>query len=356
MEQKSKNKKITIVIVTHNAQNYLPDLLESLEKQYYPKNLVEIIVVDNGSEDDTRMILQIFMKNRRIKIIENKENLGFAKGNNTGIKEALKRETDYIILLNQDMVVEPSWLEELVEVAGIDSKIGAVQPMILLWEDKNRTQTAGNKIHFLGFGYSGDYKKSRGPKVESRESDVAYASGAASLIKREVLEKIGFLDEDLWAYHEDLDFGWRLRLVGYEIKKATKSIVYHKYSFTKTKEKYYFMERNRLIVLWKNYKLATLILIFPIFIFMECGLWFFALIKGWGEEKLRSYRDFLKSLPKTLVKRKKIQKQRLVKDKEIIKHFVGKVEFEDLQHPFLNYIANPIFDLYWRVIKYLIFW
>lgn len=365
------SKKIAIVIVIYNAQDYLPDLFGSLRNTRICEDTkYEIIVVDNGG---TRIDLRMFTNkfaNMRIKVIENKENIGFAKGCNVGIREALKSNSDYIILLNQDMVVESDWLVELVrqchpeELSGAtrdpaidfpDSRVGAVQSMIMLWDEKDKIQTSGNKIHFLGFGYSGDYKH---PTSDIRypTSDIVYASGAAMLIKREVLEKIGLLDEDLQAYHEDLDLGWRMRLAGYKIKHASKSIVYHKYSFTKNNEKYYLMERNRLIVLLKYYKLATLILIFPAFIFMELGLWFFALIKGWGREKMRSYRDFLKTLPQTLAKRKEIQKQRLIKDKDVIKYFVGKVEFEDLDHPFLKYVANPVFSIYWWVVRKIIIW
>jgi GT2 family glycosyltransferase len=359
MKQNSK-KKIAVIIVTYNAQDYLPDLFGSLERQDCPGNLVEIVVVDNGSRDGTvEYIKNKFQipnsKQFKIKLIENKENSGFAKGNNIGIREALKNKSDYIVLLNQDMVVTPNWLDELVRVVENDKKIGAVQPMIMLWDEKDKIQTSGNKIHFLGFGYSGEYRCQMSD-VRCQMSDVVYASGAAMLIKREVLEKIGLFDEALRVYHEDLDLGWRMRLAGYQIKVVSKSIVYHKYSFTKNNEKYYLMERNRLIVLLKYYKLLTLILILPTFLFMEFGLWFFVLRSGWGREKLRSYRDFLKTLPQTLIKRKEIQRQRLIKDKDIIKYFTSKVEFEGLKHPLLNHVANPTFNVYWWFIRNLIFW
>lgn len=372
------NKKIAIVIITYNAQDYLPDLFDSLLKQTYPKDLTEIIIIDNASRDETVECIRKFkiqneikhcseMKSKDlkptirnlefsfldVKLIENKENLGFAKGNNIGIKEALKTCPDYLVFLNQDMVVESGWLEKLVEEVETDERTAVVQPMILLWDEKDKIQTSGNKIHYLGFGYSGDYRESL---ISCQFSVISYASGAAALVKREVLEKIEGFDGDLWAYHEDLDLGWYIRLLGYEIKRARQSIVYHKYSFTKEKSKYYFMERNRLIVLLKYYKTKTLILIFPTFLFMEISLWIFALVKGWVREKLKSYKDFLVELKYTLVKRNQIQKLRKVGDKEVIKYFVGKIEFEDIDNFFLKYIVNPILDFYWRIIKKIIVW
>jgi hypothetical protein len=352
-------RKIAIVILTYNGRNYLPDLFKSL-KENYLKDSVDIIVVDNASLDGTKALVKFEIQKRELKIslVENKKNFGFAKGNNIGIKKALERQSDYIILLNQDTVVEKNWLEEIIRVAEIEEKAGIIQSMIMLWPEKDKIQTSGNKIHFLGFGFSGNYRLNYRLIAESIQSttDIAYASGAAMLIKREVLEKIGLLDEDLWAYHEDLDLSWRARLAGYEIKCASKSIVFHKYSFEKTKEKYYLMERNRLIVLLKNYKILTLILILPAFLIMEIGLLFFALTNGWLREKFQSYQSFFKNFFKTLIKRKRIQKQRIVKDKDIIKFFTGQIKFENLRSPLLNYLANPFFNLYWWMIKKLIIW
>ena len=346
--------KVAIIIVSYNGEKYLPDCLRSLKEQDYPAADVRIIMVDNASRDDSagyarRNFPAVFL-------IQNSVNSGFAGGNNIGIRKALEGNPDFVVLLNQDTIVDKDWLREAVKKAESSPDIGAVQSLLLLWDNQDLIQTSGNKIHYLGFGYSGEYKKQRSAIGDRRSGDIAYASGAAVLFKASVLREVGLFDEDMFAYHEDLDLGWRIRLAGYGIKLAPLSVVYHKYSFGRNKLKNLWMERNRFVVLLKNYRWATLLLISPALLAMEMGMLFYALSDGWLMLKLRSYVEVILTLPRTLSKRKIIQRSRKAKDGDIVRFFSGRVEFAELQNPILKYVANPALNLYWQLIRRMIRW
>ncbi|HDQ23210.1 MAG TPA: glycosyltransferase family 2 protein [Candidatus Uhrbacteria bacterium] len=354
-------KRIAIIIVNYNGRKYLQDCLGSLFKLDYPENNYKVFLVDNASVDDS----VIFVKNNflQVEIIENKENSGFAKGNNLGIKKALAENFDYVCLINQDTVSEPDFLSKLVEIAERDKKIAAVQPRLMLYPTlaeaglgKDKVNSLGNSIHYLGFGFSsGGYQRFDG-NLEPQE--IAYASGAAVLLKKTALEKVGLFDPDFFMYHEDLDLGWRLRLAGYKILVAPAAVVYHKYEFSKSIKKYYYMERNRFICILENYKWPTIFLITPACLLMELGLFLFSLKSGFWREKLKVYAYFLqlRNWRKIFKHRREKNKYRQVKDREIVKFFTGKIEFQEIDNWLLAKIANPIFNLYWQIVKNLIIW
>jgi len=347
-------KKVAIIIVNYNGLEYLSDCLTSLLNLDYPKEDYKVILIDNSSIDDSIN----FVRNNfpQVEIIASKANLGFAAGNNIGMQKALAGNFDYVCLINQDTISEPDFLKKLVEAADSDENIAAVQPRIMLYPEKDKVNSLGNSIHYLGFGFSsGGYQKFDG-NLEPNE--IAYASGAALLIKTNVLKKIGLFDPDFFMYHEDLDLGWRMRMAGYKILVVPAAVIYHKYEFSKSIKKYYFMERNRLICLLENYKLATLILIFPAWLVMEIGLFLFSLKSGFWSEKLKVYGYFLriKNWRKITGGRRAKGAIRAKSDKEIVKLFTGKIEFQEIDNFILKKIANPIFNLYWQIIKILIIW
>lgn len=361
-----KSRKVSVVIPVYNGEKYLPDCLESLK--YQTAEAAPVIVVDNKSSDNSLKLLSEFrIQNPELRIISNKNNAGFAKACNQGIEEAIRSEADFIFLLNQDTICEPDCLEELVKVAHEDEKIFAVQALLLRWPEKDRIQTSGNKIHFLGFGYCGDYNNSKFKISRSRTNslrgrqnskfkDITYASGAGMLINVSALKKNGFFDEDLFLYHEDLDLGLRARFLGYKILLAPQAIVYHKYTAGIPPHRWYWSERGRQIVLLKFYKIPTLILIFPAWLLMEIGILLYSLLTGWFWLKIKSYFSVLRQLPRTLRKRRLIQKTRYVSDRRLIGLFETRFNFTGFEHSLLKYIVNPFFDLWGRFIKYLIWW
>ena len=210
-----KKSKVCVIIVNFNNKNLLKDCLDSIKKNTKYIGF-KVIVVDNGSNDGSKEILKNEFK--WVDLIKNKENLGFPKANNIGTEYALKRyKPDYVYFLNNDTKVIKGWLTEAVEVAEKDNKIGLV---------------ASKQVNFQGQPIkSAGWIKSFGVKYYFRNKirEVGWVNGACLLIKKEVIEKIGLLDEEYSpAYYEETDFEKRALNKGYKIFYAPKSIVYHK--------------------------------------------------------------------------------------------------------------------------------
>jgi len=349
-----RRKKIAVVVVTHNASRYLDDCFGSLEAADRSGLDVDIIVVDNASTDDTAARLRQAYPS--VRVMANQKNLGFAGGNNVGIKAALEEGADYVYLLNHDTEASLDFLTEAVKVAEADEKIAAVQSLLLLHPEKDLINSAGNAIHFLGFGYCRDYRRPAAAWRHTGIREIAYASGAAVLYRAEALRQVGLFDEELFLYHEDLDLGWRLRLAGFSNVLAPHSIVYHKYEFSRSIAKYYFMERNRYIVLFKNLRFWTLALLLPWLLLSEAALFLAALRSGWWRQKLRVYLYFLNPCAWLRLSREraKVAALRQVGDREIVRLFSPAIEFQDVSGPFTRYVANPLMALLWGALRLFI--
>lgn len=362
--------KIFVIILTFNSEQYLPELLDSLNNTVVPEGVqVDFVFVDNGSIDGTREILKhppagragVQDDGKGIVLLQD-TNLGFCGGNNVGMKYAIEHGSDYVVLLNHDTVVEPDWIEWLVDAVQEKSDAGAVQSLLLYNQDRTMVNSWGNNIHFLGLAFAGgnleEITKYKSQITNIRE--ITYASGAAVMYNVEALKEVGLLDETLESYHEDTDIGMRLRLAGYVSYIAPQSVVYHKYEFLKANKslkgqyKYYLMERNRIYFVLKYYLPRTLILILPGLIIMEAGIFAFSLLRGFWKEKLRAYGWIVKNWSLIMQARKEIRKKRTITDKKLMHDFVAVVDFQEIQNPVLKYIANPIISLYWRVVYKLI--
>lgn len=224
--------KIFIVIVNYNSRQFIQPCLASLKKQSFGD--FKLVVVDNASSDGSLDLV------KADKIIQNRQNIGFPAAANQGIKYALKNNADDIILLGFDTRPDKNWLRGLVDQAKKLTKAGIIQSKILFYPS-GKIQSLGNRISWLGFGY---------PSAQPQKN-LDYASGTSMLIKKEVFQKIGFLDEKL-MFMEDLDFGRRAKRAGFEIRLATDSIVAHHYQFFRYPKKLYFWFKSYCRYLWKN--------------------------------------------------------------------------------------------------------
>jgi GT2 family glycosyltransferase len=348
------NKKITIVIVTYNARHYLPDCFDSLERQDYPNDSIKIVVVDNNSTDSTVGYIKERMPHA--KVIENRKNVGFAAANNQGYFLAKKNKSDYLVLLNQDTIVERGWLTRLIKVIEGNKEIAAVQPKILLHPETDKINSFGNSIHYLGFAFCNHYREKDNKGITSL-FELPYPSGAAVLLRMSALQKVGLFDDRLFMYHEDVDLGWRLRLAGYRVMLDPLAVVYHKYSYSKAKYKMYYMDRNRLVVMLQNYRIMTILVLLPMLLLMELGIVLFSIKGGWFREKIRGWVWVITHLSSIMSARINTQfKIRKVRDREVINLFVSSIKFQEIDNPILKYIMNPLMIAYWLVVRWIIFW
>lgn len=347
------SKKVALILINYKdyADKYLAECWSSLRRQDYA-GPITIFIVDNETSEASYNSLKAIAP--EAEIIRNKDNDGFAKGNNDALRLALALGYEYAILFNMDTVVEANCVSELVRAAEVDTKVAAVQARLMLHPETELVNSLGNTTHFLGFGYCQGYREKFNDSNLAIK-DIMYPSGAAVLFNLAALKKVGMFDERFWMYNEDQDLGWRLWLAGYSCILAPAAVVYHKYEFSKSISKYYYMDRNRTLAILKNYRLATLFLIFPAYVIMELGLIFFALKGGWFKEKKKAWSYFFR--PSTwfylMFERAKIKQFRKMKDYQLAGMFSGRIWYQEVGDWKLR-LVNPFFAAYWWLVKQIL--
>jgi GT2 family glycosyltransferase len=240
--------KVTIIIPNYNGVQHLTYCLPFVISQTYPN--FEIVLVDNGSTDNSiSFIKQHFPQ---IQLIANKSNLGFAEANNLAIQATT---APYIVTLNNDTLVKDNWLSEMMNVAQSQAKVGMVACKILNLRYHHLMDSAGMDIDQAGMAWN-RYNNLPNNPTETEPYEVFCPNGAAALYKRAMLEETGLFDEAFFAYCEDMDLGWRGRLMGWQCLYVPTAIVYHYHSATSkqgSKFKRYLISRNRIWTVIKNY-------------------------------------------------------------------------------------------------------
>lgn len=360
--------KIAIVYLSYHSEPYLDDVVAALRKMTYPKDLVELVIVDNPHPkhgNSVRFIEETVMplsgkELPHVTVLPQTVNLGFSGGNNVGLRWAIEHDFDFVYLHNNDGFVAANFLEPLVNAMQSDPSIGEAQSLVMLYPDTELINTSGNSLHYLGIGFCNNFRVNRQEVNLPAVTDTSYASGAAVLLRVDFLEKYGLWDEDFFLYHEDIEYSLRLKSVGKRIVAVTDSVFYHKYTFGRNAEKFYYIERNRMGVMLMFYKLPTMILLLPIALLWEFGLLFFALKTGWIGSKLKSYCYWLVPSHWSLWLRKRaiIQSQRTVSDRMLLKSAVGKVTFNEtsINNPLLRFVGNPLMAVYWAVVRKILIW
>ena len=318
---------VSVVIVHHKGVERLLNCLESLFKTDYDN--IQVFLVDNGSRDNSVDFAEKIYGDR-LKIIRSKTNLGFVGGNNLALKHVWGK---YVVLLNDDTEVAPDWLSHIVDVAEGDSSIGAVQPKLLSLTAPRYFEyngCAGGMMDAYGVplcrGRVFDVIEEDRGQYDSA-SEIFWAGGAAILIRREVLDETGLLDENFFAHMEEIDLCWRIRLRGYRILSAPSSIVYHLGGGTLVPEKYYLKHRNNLVMMLKNYSFSGLLRFFSLRIALDALCFMYYVIRGDRSRSLcvlKSYAWLLRRLGSVYRSRSVVQKIRKVSDREILGRMMKK--------------------------------
>ncbi|MFH1233530.1 MAG: glycosyltransferase family 2 protein [Patescibacteria group bacterium] len=352
-------KKVTIIMINYKnyADKFLKESYESLMKLNYPKDSYRIYVVDNETTRKTQDRIKELAPEA---VVIPADGNGWGYANNVGVKKAIEDGyDDYFYFVNMDTEFDPECLNEALKVFETDLSIGIVQSKLLLHPPVNNEcllNSKGNDLTFLGFGYCAGNGKKDDAGTEIR--DIVIAAGAGILIPKKIFLEVGMCDESYFMYHDDIELSFKIKLLGYRVVLAPKSIVYHKHEFGRSIRQVYFMERNRFRFLLEFFKLPTLIIIFPAFVLMEFGMAPYEIINKWFGAKLKVYWYFfnLKNIALILNKKARVQKLRKISDKAMLKGVVGVIDFQQIENPVLKYIANPIFNLYWQIVKRIIFW
>lgn len=248
-----KNPMVYIVILNWNNA---PDTIECLESllnsNYWPFIL---LVVDNGSKNGS--VNKIRDRYPEIKIIELESNLGYAEGNNVGIQYALESGAEYVMVLNNDTLVEPTMLHELVRFADTNQNIGMIGPKMFCVYPENTLYAAGSFINW----YRGEtihrgmfQPEVKSPKPQGPEP-VDFIVGCGVLVSRRFVEKVGMMNTEYFLNFEDVEWGVRAWQNGFEVWFTPYAIMWHKVSATlgmASPANTYYMTRNALLFFWKN--------------------------------------------------------------------------------------------------------
>ena len=297
----------TIILVNYQGRGVLGKCLDAVSRQSGVR--FEVVVVDNASPDGSADEAE---GRTGVRLVRNAGNVGFGAACNQAAALAQGR---HLAFLNFDSTPEPEWLAALVAVADATPEIGAVQGIVLL--PGGAVNTAGNRVHFLGFSWA--------PGAEHAPTGAPYAvaagSGAALLVPRARFEQVGGFWDELFLYVEDTDLSWRLRLLGLQVLACPQARSEHAYEFGRNPEKFFQLERNRLLMLGANYQLSTLVRLAPLLLATEAALLLVAARGGWLPQKLRAIGAVARALPQLRSHRRRVQGSRLVGDRSVMRAF-----------------------------------
>lgn len=301
---------VSVIIVTYNNDNVIRECLKALLHQTYKE--FEVIVVDNASQDTTIDIVHLFPD---FLLIKSEDNLGFTGGNILGLQYA---KGDYIALLNPDTEVCSEWLQVLVKNMAESSHVGICASKLLVY-DSGLIDSAGDGCITTGRGFKrGEGKEN---KLYSNQEDIFGACGGAMLIRKEMIEQIGFLDNDFFLIYEDTDLSFRAQLAGWKCLFIPDAIVYHKVRSSignMSDLAVYYSIRNAHFVWVKNMPFQLICKYLHHQIIQEIGSFAFFVIR---HKKIgiyfRANFDFIKHLPRLLSKRRKNLKLKKITNREL---------------------------------------
>lgn len=323
---------VTLLVLNYNGKKYLPLCLDSLFKTRYPR--FDVIVIDNCSADDS---VDFIKKNYpKVKIIQNNENLGYARAINLAMKIV---DSKYVVFLNNDIIVEADWLKQLIFYVMVRD-VAAVNPKIVFLGDKKVINAAGGCCDVYGVGWNrgnGEFDKGQYDSVE----EVFYVNGAAMLTRKDVWRDVGPFDERYFLYGEDLDWCWRARLKGYKLLYVPYARIYHQWRGSRGSI-IEFLERHWLASFLKNYSLKTICILFPRYLILKFlkAIWLMKNGRGF-HEKFAVFQGFLWNLVNfkdTWLKHLHVQASRRVSD-EFVQKCMYKGSFElsmwigKIEHP-----------------------
>ena len=306
--------KVSIVTPNYNGEKFLKTFFESLNND--SELIGEVIIVDNGSTDGSREFIKGNSFNFPVKLIENKENLGFSPAVNQGIMES---ECEYIFSLNNDTEIRKGSIRAMADLMSSDDSIFSVQAKMLQYDNKELVDDVGDEYNLLG------WTKKTGENHKSTEftevRDIFSACAGAAMYRKSLLDEIGMFDDNFFAYMEDVDLAIRSKISGYRNLLCPDAVVYHIGSATSGSRynefKVRLAARNNVWVVHKNLPIPMKIVNF-IFLFLGFLIkYLFFVRKGFGPIYLAGIREGLST-------RGKIQKVKF-KSKNTKNYF--KIEY-----------------------------
>jgi len=331
---------LAVITVAYDSAADLPETLAAVRAQLREGD--ELVVVDNASHDDSAGVAE----HAGARVVRAERNDGFGAGCHLG---AAATSAPLLFFLNPDARLAPGALDTLRAAASRRPRWAAWQALVVL-PGGETLNTSGGVVHWLGFGWSGqcDEPVAAGPAALG---EVAFASGAALVVRRGAWEEVGGFEPGYFMYGEDLDLSLRLRLAGWDVGVVPEARVEHAYEFAKGDYKWFHLERNRAWTVLCAYPGPLLALVAPALAGFEVALLLVAAREGWLRPKLRAQAAVAGSLPWALRRRRRVQAGRTVGAAAI-----GRTLTASLDSPYLHAPA-PLAHLqaaYWRAVMRLL--
>jgi GT2 family glycosyltransferase len=301
-----------------------------------------VIVVDNGGSDAEVVAAE---GRAQVRLLEPRENLGFAGGCNFGAAEAT---SDAIVFLNPDTVVGPGALRQLARTLE-DPAIGIAMPRLCLLDRPELLNSGGTVVHVSGLAWAGGFEEPA-ESIRSLE-DVAAASGAALGIRRETFRALGGFTDELFMYQEDVELSWRAHLAGLRVVVDPGADVFHEYEFGRHTSKIALLERNRLIFVLTSYSLRLLFLLGPLLVVFELAMLLLAARRRWFRGKLGGWWWCLRHVRWLAGHRRETKRLRRVPDRDVARFLTPLLDPKMVPLPrgtaFLNRLLGP----YWSLVR-----
>jgi GT2 family glycosyltransferase len=303
---------------------------------------VEVVLVDNGCTDGA---VERLAGLDGVHLVRPHENLGFAGGCNAGASQA---RGDVIALVNGDALVAADALARLADVA-LEPDIGIASASIRLADAREKLNSAGNELHFLGFAWSGAFGEEA--SAHQRRRDVAYASGAGMAMKAELWKRLGGFDAQYFAYHEDAELSLRCWQQGMRVVYVPEAVIIHRYEFSRNARKYYLVERNRLALLLTLFEGRTLALLSPALGVAELATLVVAVKSGWARQKLAGWRWLVGHRRWVMARRHQLQVERTVGDRDVAPLLTDRLDAGNYPLPLVLRPLDRLLGGYWSVVR-----
>lgn len=307
------------------------------------KVIVDVVLVDNGCTDDDVDVLE---RLDGVTVIRPGRNLGYSGGCNAGVAASAG---EYIALINGDAIVEPGTLARLVEELTKRPDVGIAAASVRLADDPGLLNSSGNLVHVLGLSWVGGLGE---PETRIRPTDVAGAMGAGLVTTRTHWDRLGGFFERFFAYHEDADLSIRTWRLGKRVVNVPDAVLVHRYEFSRNSDKYYLVERNRLMFVLTQWGWRALVLLAPALVALEFAMLVLAIKEGWLRDKIRGWRWLWRHRDELRARRRTVRSTSTVPDRQWMRVLTARLETPLINVP--TGVLRPLNALttaYWSLVR-----
>lgn len=334
---------VDVVMLAYGEEPYLVEAVDGVLASTGVD--VRLVLVDNGC---TRGDVDELAAARGVPVLRPAKNLGFTGGVNLG---AAHGTAPFLALVNSDAVVAPDAVALLAGVAA-EPGTGIASGDIRLADDPSTMNTAGNPLHVLGLSWAGGLGEPASAHRVPR--DVASASGATLVMRRDVWTALDGFPAPFFAYQEDLELSWRCWQRGLRVRYVPGAVVVHHYAFSRNPLKMYLLERNRLLFVLTTYGTRTLLLLAPVLLGFEVAMLVVAGAQGWARQKVAGWRWVLRHATWVRARRLEVQTDRVVDDHALRDLWVDRFSPVALALPPGAGVLQLLLAGYWRMVRRLV--